>query len=256
MSVSLSTVIGRYPESHQELVRLLTELVPALDESTKRALSVLLMALGNNPDLTPKLSAETEREVLAKWLQKYHRGFENRISKRISRLPGTVPDPIIDFIIGCRFPRGEEDLSRIRYAHRLSMSAENILGLLLEEFLALTLSDYGWYCCWGQTIRDVDFCHKDGRLLQIKNRSNSENGPARRVRDGTAISKWHRVNAQTGVYEWSSLSDEVGLEVAITEKDFRDFIESVLKRNPRALAVEDSNPWGFDGVGDRKLEST
>jgi hypothetical protein len=40
--------------------------------------------------------------------------------------------------------------------NRLPMSAENILGLLLEEFLAEQLADYGWFCGWGEVIRHVD----------------------------------------------------------------------------------------------------
>ena len=45
------------------------------------------------------------------------------------------------------------------------MSAENILGILLEEFLFEKLSPAGWAMAWGETVKHVDFCHKDGRLL-------------------------------------------------------------------------------------------
>jgi len=71
--------------------------------------------------------------------------------------------------------------------------------------LADNLIAYGWHCAWGETIRSVDFCSEDGQLLQIKNRSNSENSSSSRVREGTNIIKWFRVNALTGPIEVLSI---------------------------------------------------
>jgi transcriptional regulator with XRE-family HTH domain len=67
-----------------------------------------------------------------------------------------------------------------------------------EEYLAEKLLPYGWYCCWGETMKSVDFCTQNGDLLQVKNRSNSENSSSNKIRQGTAIIKWHRINASNG----------------------------------------------------------
>jgi hypothetical protein len=42
------------------------------------------------------------------------------------------------------------------------MSAENILGLILEEYLANNFKDEGWHCAWGDTVNSVDFVNENG----------------------------------------------------------------------------------------------
>jgi SinI restriction endonuclease len=122
------------------------------------------------------------------------------------------------------------------------MSAENILGLLLEEYLAEILREYGWHCCWGEVIRHVDFCHESGALLQVKNRSNSENSSSLRVRLNQPIEKWHRVDANTGRYRWSKLNEQCKID-RFSEDGFIDFVHQVLSQNPGALVIEDGNVW-------------
>ena len=80
------------------------------------------------------------KSAIKKWLEKYQAGMENRASKRISNPPGTVADPIIEDIIGTRLTGLKtDDLRKVIYAHRLGMCAENILGLMLEEYLSINL---------------------------------------------------------------------------------------------------------------------
>lgn len=209
---------------------------------------VVFKACYNNPNLSPpRLSGHDLEEILGKWIKKYKKGFEGRISQRKSNTPGTVPDPIIDIIIHGRLnDLTESDLAKIKYGHRLSMSAENILGLLLEEYLSEQLADFGWYCAWGETARSVDFCHENGGLLQIKNRSNSENSSSSRVRAGTNIEKWHRVDATSGNYRWNELNKKFKTS-RFSEKAFVEFVVNVISNNLAALAIEQNNPWLIEG---------
>jgi SinI restriction endonuclease len=117
------------------------------------------------------------------------------------------------------------------------MSAENIQGLLLEEFLAEQLAEYGWYCCWGESVRHVNFCNVDGSLLQVKNRSNSENSSSSRVRINQPIEKWYRVDARTELYRWSYFNEKYDTD-RFSEERFVVFVQRVLTSNPEALAVE------------------
>jgi hypothetical protein len=198
-----------------------------------------------NPELAPKDRSKKSApdEVILKWVMKYKAGYEARISKRTSNLPGTMPDPIINVIIKELLPHlSDQTLDKILYAHRLSMSAENILGLLLEEYLAINLLAHKWHCAWGETIKSVDFCSEDGRLLQVKNRSNSENSSSSKVRSGTNIFKWFRINAQTGTYMWNDLNRILKTNI-LSEDDFRRFVQSTLRNNKAALAIEPDNPW-------------
>lgn len=205
----------------------------------------ILAACYRNPGLSPTLKGNTPEVLAQSWLKKYHDSYENRISKRISQPPGTVADPIVNTIINARLTQLTADqLENIKYAHRLSMSAENIQGLLLEEFLAEQLSEYGWYCCWGESVRHVDFCNVDGSLLQVKNRSNSENSSSSRVRINQPIEKWYRVDARTGLYRWSYFNDQYGT-TRFSEENFAVFVQQVVTGNLNALAVEVNNPWQF-----------
>ena len=186
---------------------------------------------------------DNEDIAIRKWLQKYKAGKNGCASKRISNPPGTVADPIIEEIIGARLSElTREDLNRVTYAHRLGMSAENILGLMLEEYLAINLQEYGWHCAWGETVKSVDFVNEDGSLLQIKNRSNSENSSSSTVRDGTDIEKWYRIRADRVEYMWVSLN-QICKTSHLSEEEFISFVKLTIAKNPNCLAIEENNPW-------------
>lgn len=209
-------------------------------------ISVIFSALTSDSTRIPTIGGQNddERAVIRKWLLKYQRGKEGRASQRNSNLPGTVADPIIEEIIGARLTSlSDSDLNEITYAHRLAMSAENILGLILEEYIANNIAQFGWHCAWGETVTSVDFVHEDGRLLQIKNRSNSENSSSSTVRNGTNIEKWFRIKANRVEYMWSTLNEICNCNL-FSEQSFVSFVNTTITNNPRCLAVESQNPWG------------
>lgn len=211
-----------------------------------RSVKFVFKIVVNDPDRVPNNiggAMDDEHSAIQKWLQKYQTGLEGRASKRISNPPGTIADPIIEEIIGARLSGlTKDDLNKVTYAHRLGMSAENILGLMLEEYLSINLRKHGWHCAWGETVRFVDFVNEDGRLLQIKNRSNSENSSSSSVRDGTEIEKWYRIKADRIEYMWASLNKTCGTK-HLSEDGFVDFVRLTIKKNPDCLAVEKENPW-------------
>ena len=203
----------------------------------------ILNACEINQGLCPKnVKGNDEQECIEKWVKKYKKGYDNRISVRTSNIPGTLPDKIIDTIINTKLNLTSKNLELIKYSHRLSMTAENILGSLLEEYLFNELKNHGWCCAWGSTIKSVDFCEKNGDLWQIKNRSNSENSSSSSVRDGTRIKKWYRVNAVTGEYKWDILNQEINVS-HLSEGNFSDFVRQTLSKNKGALAIDDESPW-------------
>jgi hypothetical protein len=182
-------------------------------------------------------------EAIKKWLEKYWKGYNSRPSVLLAKKIGTVPDKMIDKILSVRLSNlNEEDLKSICDAHRLSMSAENLLGRLLEEYLAKYLIEHEWYCAWGSTIKSVDFCSSNYDLLQIKNRSNSENSSSDDVRDGTGILEWHRINAKTGKDCWGDLSSLTGCH-SISESGFNSFVVDTISDNPDSLYVKPGNTW-------------
>jgi hypothetical protein len=242
MSVTFDTIISD-ASSEGDFLQIFQTASHQQGQQFLEAHHTILSACYKNPGLAPNLKGDTQ-EILAQcWLRKYHRSFECRISRRISKPPGTVADPIVSTIIRSRLSGlTAEDLCQIKYAHRLAMSAENIQGLLLEEFLAEHLADYGWVCCWGESVRHVDFCNVDGSLLQVKNRSNSENSSSSRVRINQPIDNWYRVDAKTGLYQWAYFNVKYKAN-RFSEDNFVAFVQQVLAGNPDALAVENDNSW-------------
>ncbi|HEY9646694.1 MAG TPA: SinI family restriction endonuclease, partial [Chroococcidiopsis sp.] len=164
MSVNFDTLIAN-SSSEENFLDIFQEAFSQQNQRFLEAHRTILTACYRNPGLSPTLKASTPEMLAKAWLKKYSDSYENRISRRISQLPGTVADPIVSTIINARLTGlTEEHLEQIKYAHRLSMSAENIQGLLLEEFLAEQLVEYGWHCCWGNLIQHVDFCNVDSSL--------------------------------------------------------------------------------------------
>ncbi len=186
---------------------------------------------------------DDEITTIKKWLEKYKKGYEGRASQRLSNPLGTVADPVIEKIIGARLSHlTDEELKKISFAHRLGMSAENILGLLLEEYLSVNLRPGGWHCAWGETVKSVDFVNEDGSLLQIKNRSNSENSSSSAIRNGTEIEKWYRIKADRIEYMWETLN-QICNTTTLSEGAFVDFATSCIRNNPGCIVVEIGNPW-------------
>jgi hypothetical protein len=231
--------------SESEFLQVFKDALSEIDELCLEAHEVILSACYRNPALSPGLKSTSEIALAQRWFKKYQNAFQSRISQRVSSPPRTIADSIVETIIKARLTGLEiEHLEQIKYAHRLSMSAENIQGLLLEEFLAEQLEDYGWFCCWGEVIRHVDFCHRDGSLLQVKNRSNSENSSSSRVRINQPIEKWYRVDANTGRFQWSYFNLKYDTD-RFSEENFIWFVQKTLESNPSALAIEVDNPWQF-----------
>lgn len=244
MTVNFDNIIST-SSSEESFLRIFQNAFSQQDQPFLEAHRTILTACYRNPGLSPMLKGNTPEVLAQSWLRKYCDSYENRISRRISQPPGTVADPVVTTIINARLTGlTEEHLEQIKYAHRLSMSAENIQGLLLEEFLAEQLAEYGWYCCWGESVRHVDFCNVDGSLLQVKNRSNSENSSSSRVRINQPIEKWYRVDARKGLYRWSYFNEKYDTD-RFSEENFVVFVQWVLSNNPEALVIEVNNPWQF-----------
>lgn len=136
----------------------------------------------------------------------------------------TSSDPAVAAILKQSFSIDDHSVQKIERNHRLAMQAENLLGYLLERYVASELEKVGWSWCPGDFLRAVDFIKLDDdlKLLQVKNRSNSENSSASKVRIGTKIQKWHRIQAMSGNTRWNKLPDiEAG---KLTEEGFHRFI--------------------------------
>ncbi|MGB0835550.1 MAG: SinI family restriction endonuclease [Psychrobium sp.] len=185
----------------------------------------------------------TNEQAIEKWVNAHFGDFNNRPSQRVSNPPGTKHDSALDMVIKAKLNHlTDDDLDSIKWAHRLGMSAENIFGTILEEYLSVRLAPHNWYCAWGSVLKAVDFVSSDGQYLQVKSRNNTENSSSNKIRLGTDIKKWWRFHATNGSTNWPELNQKLGINT-LSEDDFKSFVLQLVTNNPSAMAVEQDNSW-------------
>lgn len=211
-----------------ELIKLAQGASQHLNRPWDNRLEVILQFCWQSPDQKafPKMRGREFKSNPADYLKLYIQSYFSAREEVLNlQEVGTVADPAVDVIL--RAFSGLEDLSAVSKHHRQSMAAENLLGALLERYIAEYLEPKGWVWCAGNTARSVDFLYHDLSLaLQIKNRSNSENSSSAAIRQGTDIKKWFRINANNERTNWENFPNAEGL----SEEGFYGYIENYAKR--------------------------
>lgn len=188
----------------------------------------------------------TYKDYINRWIKGYEEATLNPPSKRKASPKSSCSDPAIKTIVQYVTKIDDAEAENQSNYHNLFMSAENIQGKLLEEYIAMVVRPYGWLWCNGNVLRAVDFCFIDGKaLLQIKNKSNTENSSSSAIRAGTAIQKWYRLGTTTcqGVqspnYKWENLNSIINAHTFghvancnMTEESYKAFLQKVATRNP------------------------
>jgi hypothetical protein len=186
--------------------------------------------------LNKKRKIELSKSLRTVDIETYLRAFVHgylkaRAKQALFSEPKTTPDSALDLLMERFGNVAHSSLRKASRLHRLSMAAENMLGHLLEAYLAGILESRGWLWCCGNIVRAVDF-YKPGipiQLLQVKNRSNSENAASAAIRGfirdriPVAITKWHRIRAKGGRTCWEELPGNEGKQIA-DERRFLEFI--------------------------------
>lgn len=171
-----------------------------------------------------------------KFVDKFHRGFIDRPTVKEALPTRTVPDYSTDSILYALIPSLDETmLSLIRISHKISMAADSIIGTMLDEYIHDRLRPYGWTCCWGNSMQGIDFCSKEGLLLHVRNKSNTEVSANAKNRIRNKVIKWFRLNAYTGNTKWEDLNLIVGKSGLFSEEDFKNFTFDTIKNNPHCL---------------------
>jgi len=161
--------------------------------------------------------------------------FANSRNPKFPAEPSTVPDTMVSFILQHYFHCDPVDLDRIKKEHSLSMAAENIVGDLLERYLATGLEPLGWVWVSGALVKGADFLRppesEDEKwfILQVKNRDNSENSSSSAIRDGTEIKKWFRTFSRRPETNWENFP-EVASKGRFSEHGFEVFVRNYLQR--------------------------
>ncbi|MEH2179732.1 SinI family restriction endonuclease [Nostoc sp.] len=145
--------------------------------------------------------------------------------------PSTIPDEMVSIILNKYFEVPYEELGKAEELHRLSMGAENIVGDLLERYVATVIEPHGWIWCSGSIVKAVDFIYFDNKnvwqSLQVKNRDNTENSSSAAIRKGTPIKKWFRTFSKKKGDNWAKFPSLEGKE-ELSEEGFRSYVEKYL----------------------------
>lgn len=210
-----------------------------------------------HPDRFPNINlqgAQTPAAYIERWVKRYHDAMKNPPSRRTASPKSACTDPAIKVIVKATQQLTEERAAHDEMAHNLFMSAENIQGNLLEEYIATKVRPYGFLWCNGNVLRAIDFCSTDGSLLlQIKNKSNTENSSSSSIREGTTIQKWYRLGTRTKHkvkfpdYKWTELNDLInryrtqGHELdpcCMSEEDYQSFLSEKASANQNLITSQ------------------
>lgn len=191
----------------------------------------------------------TYERYIERWIKSYSDAENNAPSKHIANPKSSCSDPAVKKLVEIATGVSESEANKQERHHNLFMSAENIQGDLLEEYIAINVRQFGWLWCKGNILRAVDFCSEDGSAyLQIKNKNNTENSSSSPIREGTEIKKWFRLGTskQGGIcfpaYKWSSLNDIINKNnkskktCNLSEESYITFVSKVAAENKQIVS--------------------
>jgi hypothetical protein len=191
--------------------------------------------LASQPDAASAMRGSSAPAIgTAEYVRRQAAAFSQSREPRAPKPPETVPDEMVSVILVSYFGIAQADAERVTKEHLLSMGAENLVGDLLERYLASVMEPKGWLWCSGAMVKAVDFIKPPAanggawRLLQVKNRDNSENSSSSAIRIGTDIEKWHRTFSKKVGSNWAAFPDAT-LRRELSEEDFKAFVRKYLR---------------------------
>ena len=185
----------------------------------------------------------TFNDYIKRWIKSYTEACKNIPSKHEAKEKMACSDPAIKAILQNAMSYCDDEVCKLECYHNLFMSAENIQGELLEEFIANNIEPLGWIWCKGTTLKSIDFCKADGSaFLQIKNKYNTENSSSKKIRNGLSVKveAWYRLD-RNEVYCWDKLNEIINRYNStqhtcnMTEEDYITFVSKVAAANKQIV---------------------
>lgn len=221
--------------SNRKGVLLAADVMQELEQSLVQPYCGLIDFLIDHPDAASKGRRKNSPAVgTEEFIRQGAQIFLSGRSKRRPEPPGTIPDEMVSFILETYFDVPSDELDDAKRYHLLSMAAENLVGDLLEQYLAPIMESAGWIWCSGAMVKAVDFIKPPSSssthwsLLQVKNRDNSENSSSAAIRDGTKITKWFRTFSKKPQDNWDAFPDS-HVRSLVSESEFRTFVRNYFR---------------------------
>lgn len=204
---------------------------PPLADKYANLIKLLVM----DPGVASKMQGQNAPDVGTEaYIRAQAASFSSSRVPKAPEPPATIPDEMVSFILKNYFNVPEGNLERAKNEHLLSMGAENLVGELLERYLASIMEPLGWIWCSGSTVKAVDLIKPPTspsgawRLLQVKNRDNSENSSSAAIRNGTTIEKWFRTFSKKTGSNWGAFPAEE-IRHLVSEAGFKKFVKEYLE---------------------------
>lgn len=212
--------------------RFALEVMNTINPSLSNQYSNVIRFLTQHPSAASAMRGGNAPDIGSReYIRAQANSFASSRLPRAPQPPATVPDEMVSVILVSYFGINQSDVERIKREHSLSMGAENLVGDLLERYLASVMEPKGWIWCSGAMVRAVDFIKpttsEQWSLLQVKNRDNSENSSSSAIRIGTEIKKWHRTFSKKEGSNWNAFPDST-LRPLLSEEGFKSFVQDYL----------------------------
>lgn len=195
----------------------------------------LIKLLAMNPEAASSMRGKSSpKPGTEAYIRAQAANFAVARAPRAPKPPATIPDEMVSVILENYFKVPPGNLERAKQEHLLSMGAENLVGELLERYLASIMEPRGWIWCSGSTVKAVDLIKPPStpggvwKLLQVKNRDNSENSSSSAIRNGTDIEKWFRTFSKKTGSNWNAFPD-AEIRPLVSETGFRKFVKEYLE---------------------------
>lgn len=219
-------------ENAQDIARRAME---EIDPNLSGAYAAVIRFLADFPEAASALRGSFSPVIgSAAYIERQAAAFAAARTPRAPQAPATIPDEMVSIILHEYFGIPSNQLEWAKQVHQLAMGAENLVGDLLERYLAFVLEPHGWVWCSGAMVRAVDFILPPStpagqwRMLQVKNRDNSENSSSSAIRAGTEIEKWHRTFSKKAGSNWAAFPDE-RFRAQLSEDHFKAFVQAYLQ---------------------------
>lgn len=244
-SISLSGLINEFNITREKILNIFYNVLNEVsNEYYSQKLEKLFLFGLDNIDLFINIRVQSTLNpsqqihyYIEKWVTNYVKDRDNIKLLTPLKTYGERDEALISRVRAST--RAEEEiLKNYIDGHYLFMSAENMNGAILEEYLAEILEPHGWLWCAGSVYRAIDFCYlgEEVKLLQVKNKYNTENSSSSAIRIGTTIQKWNRLSrprVSTGLFNptpnWEELRRIVNIpsvDNLLTEESYLNFIET------------------------------
>lgn len=229
------TALERITAFNQNSGQVAKAAMDIIDHSLSKRYSILIEFLTEHPEAANTISRKKAEPKIITGSDEYIKlkahNFARSRQPRAPNPPETVPDEMVSFIINKYFDVPENELKKAVKLHSLSMGAENLIGDILERYIASVVENHDWVWCSGSIVSAVDFIYRKEHgwdALQIKNRDNSENSSSASVRNNTDIKKWFRTFSKKAGDNWNNFPSIAG--VTLSEIGFRNYVADYLNK--------------------------